>query len=383
VRDLGREPAVWDEALDSPGIAEEAIVFAWRGKVNGERAVKAGHRVVMAPNDTTYFDHRQTREQTGPGMEGHTPWQKVASFDPIPAGLSPAQADRILGGEGLLWTEYVTTQDDIEALVLPRMAALAGRLWGYRFEDFFAKQRPMLDGSQVKYFVEPPLGLVDKRVFLESATVTLAPSPLFTDGVVRFTTDGSDPTATSPPFEKPFEVRATTKVSARVFLPGGRASGVARGVFAKEALRPARTPPANVTNGASYKYYEGDFHTVPDFGKLKPKDAGHIHPKIAFGLLGNFRPEHFAVLYEAWFVAPSDGIYRFTVRADDGVRLAIDDEEIAVDDGEHPARETEGEIALAKGHHAFRLGYFQGGFGRELDVKCVGPEGPSLSLVSP
>lgn len=383
VRELGREPAVWDEALDAPAIADEAIVFAWRSKQNGERAAKLGHRVVMAPNETTYFDRRQTRGQTGPGMEGHTSWQQVASFDPIPAGLHPAQAERILGGEGLLWTEYVKTQDEIESLVLPRMAALAGALWGYRFEGIFATQRAMLDASRVMYFVEPPSGLRDKKVFLDEATVSLAPSPLFVDGVVRYTTDGSEPNATSPSFTAPFKVQATTKLAARTFLSGGRTSDVVRGVLEKQTPRPAVTPPAGLRNGVGYKYYEGDFVVVPDFAKLTPKEKGRIPENARFGLLATFRPEHFAVLYEGFFYAPADGVYRFVARADDGVRLSVDGEEILADDGPHPARETDGEIALATGVHTFRLGYFQGARGKELELSCEGPSGAGLSLFAP
>jgi len=82
---------------------------------------------------------------------------------------------------------------------------------------------------------------------------------------------------------------------------------------------------------------------------------------------------------------PRDGVVRFVAHADDGVALEVDGIRVLADDGEHAARDAEGEIALERGAHTIRLLYFQGGGGKDLSLECEGPELPlgRCVLVSP
>ena len=383
----GRRMVVWDDALEG-GVPQDALVAAWQSAQRGLVAATAGHDVVMAPSDTTYFNFGQSREVPQPGHAGALPWSRVLAFEPRPASLgfgdagSPLGA-RVLGGEGALWTEYVRSSDDIDTLLLPRLAALSEALWsggGQEAASFparFTAQRPLLDASNVRYFVEPPVGLRPKRVFLETATLELSRPTIHPDGVVRFTLDGSDPTPTSPVYDAPIVLRATTSATARLFLPGGRSSDVVRGTFERSALRPPIQPsvsPSMLREGVLYKYFEGDFRALPLVTSPTPLRSGRLG-SLSFD--PSFRAERFAVVYDAWFLAPADGVYRFVARADDGVALDVDGVRVLIDDGEHAAREAHGEIALERGPHTVRVLYFQGGGGKELGLAC---EGPGLGL---
>jgi hexosaminidase len=406
----GRRVLAWDEALEG-GLPKDGAVVAWQGAARGARAALLGHDVVMAPHDTAYFNYWQTRGTSAAahaalaapsaqvGHEGYLPWMKVLAFDPMPPGLDARAAAHVLGGEGALWTEYVRTGEELEAMLLPRLAALAEALWrapaasGERaagaeeasFAARFRVQRAMLDASDVRYFVEPPTGLLARRVFLDTVSVALGAPALHPDGVVRFTLDGSDPSESSTPFVAPLVLGATTSIAARLFLPGGRASGVVRGKVERSTLRAPIQPstdPATLREGVVYKYFEGDFRRLPDFTTLAARRGGRLP---ALGFDPAFRAERFAVVYEAWVLAPQDGVYRFVARADDGVAVDVDSERVIEDDGVHAAREAEGEIALARGPHTVRVAYFQGGGGKALSLACEGPGlllGP-CRLVSP
>ena len=376
----------WDDALEG-GLPGDAVIVAWQSAERGRLAGAAGHDVVMAPADTTYLNYWQSRAVHQPGHEGDLPWSKVLAFEPGASG------GHVLGGEGALWTEYVRSSDDLDTLLLPRLAALSEALWSgppsapESFAARFTAQRSVLDAGGVHYFVEPPAGLEPKRVFLETATLELARPVLHPDGVVRFTLDGSDPIATSPIYEAPIVLRATTSAAARLFLPGGRASEVVRGTFERSALHPAIVEsPATSTSafheGVIYKYFEGDFHALPAFANLTPARTGRL-ASLSFD--PSFRSERFAVTYDAWVVAPADGVYRFVARADDGVALDVDGVRVLVDDGDHASRDAAGEIALARGAHRVRLLYFQGAGGRELGLQWQGPGMPlaRCALVSP
>ena len=388
----GRRVMAWDEALEG-GLAKDGVVVAWQSAERGKVAALAGHDVVMAPSGTTYFNFWQTRAGTEPGHEGHLPWTKVLSFDPIPSGLDGANASRILGGEGALWTEYIRTSEELDTMLVPRLAALSEALWTDRaqardersFAERFARQRHMLDAGHVMYFVEAPVGLRSRKVFVDTTLLALAAPAIHPDGVVRFTLDGSDPTATSPIFQGPIELRATTSAAARLFLPGGRTSAVARSTLERTPLHAPIQPsmdPAMLRAGALYKYFEGDFTRLPDFAKLKPLRAGRLG-SLSFD--PSFRASSFAVTYDAWIRVPADGVYRFVTRADDGVSVDIDGVRVLEDDGAHAARDADGEIALERGPHTVHIRYFQGHGGKELALSCDGPTlalGP-CALVSP
>lgn len=134
----------WDEILEG-GLPESATVMSWRGVTGGIAAAQAGHDVVMAPSTHVYFDHYQSNDPTEPlAIHGYTPLDKVYSFDPVPAELTPEQARHILGAEGTLWSEYLSTVEQLEYMAFPRLVALAEVIWSARNTLDFAAFRQRL-----------------------------------------------------------------------------------------------------------------------------------------------------------------------------------------------------------------------------------------------
>jgi hexosaminidase len=378
LRERGRRVMAWDEALEG-GLPGDGVVVAWQDQARGALAAQRGHDVVMAPHDVVYFNIHQSRAGTEPGHEGFIPWQNVLAFDPVPRSLASPAALRVLGGEGTVWTEYIRTPEEIDLMAMPRMAALSEALWSGAatdpapFVSRFGAQREALDRANVRYFVEPPVGLRDRKLFLERAEVKLAPPALFPDGVVRMTTDGSEPGPSSPIAPPSLPVTETTRLAARLFLPGGRESPIARGTIERATLA-APVPLAQASPGVRFTYVEGEFRQVPDFAKLRPARTGTMN---VVTLSPSFRSSLFAVLFEGFVRAPESGIYRIVARADDGVLVDVAGERVVADDGEHAPRDKDGEVALAAGFHPIRVAYFQGLEGKELTIAC---EGPGLPL---
>ncbi len=106
----GRTLIGWDEILEG-GLAPNAVVMSWRGEEGGIDAAKAGHDVVMAPNQFTYFDHYIAEDRaTEPlAIGGFLPLEKVYGYEPIPPQLSAEESKHVLGAQGQLWTEYMKT----------------------------------------------------------------------------------------------------------------------------------------------------------------------------------------------------------------------------------------------------------------------------------
>ncbi|MEM8527769.1 MAG: family 16 glycoside hydrolase [Bacteroidota bacterium] len=76
--------------------------------------------------------------------------------------------------------------------------------------------------------------------------------------------------------------------------------------------------------------------------------------------------ENFAIIFEGYINVPKDNNYLFRLASDDGSILTIDGNEIINHDGLHGAEARDGELALSKGYHPFKLEFFQQGGGRSI-----------------
>ncbi|WP_277122881.1 beta-N-acetylhexosaminidase [Bacteroides ndongoniae] len=120
----------WDEILEGD-LAPNATVMSWRGSAGGIKAAQMGHDVIMTPNTYCYFDYFQsedTKNEPYDAIGGYIPVEKVYSFDPV-EGLDEIQQKYVLGVQANVWTEYMTSPEQVEYMVLPRMAALAEVQW--------------------------------------------------------------------------------------------------------------------------------------------------------------------------------------------------------------------------------------------------------------
>ena len=130
---LGKRLIGWDEILEG-GLAPGAIVQSWRGMEGGISAVDAGHEVIMSPTSHAYFDYYQSKDRLDEPLAigGYLPLEKVYQFEPIPEEIDSDKEHLVLGGQGNLWTEYISSSDKAEYMVLPRMSAMAEVLWSPR-----------------------------------------------------------------------------------------------------------------------------------------------------------------------------------------------------------------------------------------------------------
>jgi hexosaminidase len=134
IRKHGRTPMGWDEVVPA-GLDAGTLVQWWRmDKPEVLRAaLERGQQVVLSPADRMYLDYPQ-----GPGEPG-APWggnlggpmsvEKIAAWEPMPAGLDAQQQGRIVGVEAALWTELVRSESYFEFMLYPRLAAVAEVAW--------------------------------------------------------------------------------------------------------------------------------------------------------------------------------------------------------------------------------------------------------------
>lgn len=125
----GKKIIGWDEILEGE-LGKGTTVMSWRGVAGAKEAAARGFDAIMTPNSHFYFDYCQSenRDEEPLGIGGFISLEKVYGFDPY-EGLDEDQQGHILGIQANLWTEYISTMEHLEYMLLPRMLALSEVQW--------------------------------------------------------------------------------------------------------------------------------------------------------------------------------------------------------------------------------------------------------------
>ncbi len=241
----------------------------------------------------------------------------------------------------------------------------------------FTIRDAMLNQLEVTYRINlaelrSHLSIQGEREFLDETTVTIdAPASKLT---VRYTLDGSEPNASSTPYEAPFAMRESATVKARYFDSSNRPRDT---IFERPFKKLTPREPVDLADpkpGLSATYVEGVYKNLPNFGEQTPKWKG-ITATPSLDLVET-RDDHFAIRWEGYVRAPRSGLYTFTTNSDDGSRLSIHGEAIVNNDGSHSIRAQSGKVALLEGWHPIIIDYFEDNAGEHLEVLWEGPDLP-------
>ena len=225
INSKGRQIIGWDEILEG-GLAPNARVMSWLGEEGGIKAAQQHHEVVMAPYPKYYLDYWQADPDSEPlAMGGPTLLRTMYDYNPVPAVLSPEEQKYIIGVEGCVWTEYMPTPARVEYMAWPRMCAIAESGWTKAEKDWDGFTRRLethlgrLDRLDVGYchaFWDPFIDFHKDTEYSKVVTMSVdAPG-----AEIRYTLDGSAPTASSPVYEGPFAVNRQQRVTAAAFRNG-------------------------------------------------------------------------------------------------------------------------------------------------------------------
>ena len=222
----GKRLIGWDEILEAK-LPAEATVMSWRGTEGGLKAAREGHDVVMSPSSDLYLDYLQTTSpHEPPGRPAAIPLKQAYNFEPVPAELEADKRQHILGLQANMWTEHTRTFERLQHNVFPRLAAVAETGWSPREKKDYASFLQRLPAQLQRYrdagigYAQTPFqvdAVAEQDRAAGTAKVTLD-NPLGYE--VRYTTDGSDPTAQSTRYETPVEVALPTQLRAAAFAEG-------------------------------------------------------------------------------------------------------------------------------------------------------------------
>jgi hexosaminidase len=237
-------------------------VIGWGAEDLPYQLANAGYKVVLSPVSNMYFDLAYQKDFNEPGQYwgGFLDTEKPFKFIPFDyyrnadidingqkvtrsyfnnkERLTDYGKEKIPGVQGLLWAETLSSPEKMEYLLLPKLLGLAERAWSpdpvwavekdsaraaelYRygwsvFVNVAGKRElPRLDhyAGGFQYRIPTPGAIVrDGRVVANMQ---------FPGLVLRYTTDGSEPTVKSPIYQGPISHKG--KVRLRLFNNEGRA----------------------------------------------------------------------------------------------------------------------------------------------------------------
>ena len=229
----------WDEILEG-GLAPNAMVMSWRGTKGGIEAAKLKHPVVMSPNTYMYFDYYQGEHHIEPYANGNLlPIKKVYEYEPVPEELTESEKPFIAGVQANVWTEFIHSNATAEYMIFPRIAAAAEVGWTSKdqknwtdFSKRIEQEFVRYDGADIHY--ARSIYNVWCRAKTDSTAGTaeiVLEAESYRPGI-RYTLDGSTPTATSALYQAPIKATLPVTVNAAVFRNGKRIGAINTRSFA-------------------------------------------------------------------------------------------------------------------------------------------------------
>jgi hexosaminidase len=132
VREHGKTPIFWQEGARGP-VEPGTLLQYWEPK--GEEferfvaAADAGARFIMSPGNHAYLDMKYTPEHPlGLHWAGYVELRDAYEWDPTTV-IDGLPADAVAGVEAAVWTETLTTRDELFSMLLPRLGAVAEVAW--------------------------------------------------------------------------------------------------------------------------------------------------------------------------------------------------------------------------------------------------------------
>lgn len=221
------------QAFDTKMLPRIYGIQAWRtmGKRNLEyvqNILDRGYPVIMYNCDRNYMDMAYSPHPEENGLTWARPVDELQSLGGYAEDyftFGPDTKGRILGVAGALWAETLRSPQQMQEYLLPKFLGMAERAWNadstYTPQQFLRvidlKERPRWEAQGLNYHMrQPGITLLGGKILMNAPT----------QGVIRYTLDGTDPTATSAVYDGPVTLpRGVKEIRARLYNPEGTRHG--------------------------------------------------------------------------------------------------------------------------------------------------------------
>lgn len=193
---------------------------------------------------------------------------------------------------------------------------------------------------------------------------------IYVDGVKKYTTSGSAITADNLLPNTAYTFTVTGRDSS------GNTSTASNMVTAKTT---------DSVSGLSYRYYEGDWNSLPNFNTLTPVTTGTA-ANIDISMRPTGTNDHFGFVWEGYINIPAPGNYTFETVSDDGSKLYFNSfynpaaTPLVSNDGLHAPYKASGTVNVpAAGLYPISMTFFEKDGGEQMQVYWTGPAGSGIT----
>lgn len=227
IRAKGHKLMGWDELTNSKLSPTDAVIFGWRGLGNaGAAAAKRGNPVVMTPARKLYLIRYQGPQRFEPVTYfGNNTLEDAYKYEPIGNDWTEDMARKVIGIQGSLWTEFCKTPRDVDYLIFPRLCAVAEGAWTKKelkdwphFLKALDQFTPRLEEKGIAY--SRSMFNIQQKVEPKNGALELSMECIRPDVEIRYTLDGTAPTASSALYSGPVMIKSDATVSAATFMNG-------------------------------------------------------------------------------------------------------------------------------------------------------------------
>jgi len=232
--DRGKTVIGWDEILDGSAV-KSTVVMSYRGHAPAMKAMEKDMKVILCPNRFCYYDYHQ--QEIDDNIKNHHLFitlRKAYNYNPagfIGDSLMNAKGKNIIGYQACMWGEHIPDFKQMEHQAFPRTACISEFCWtndsNRNFDDFcvrMLKEFERLDACDINY--SPAYWQVIVNMNLEVPYPREVELELdYPYARIHYTTDGSEPTFSSPIAPKSITVNEGDVVKARGFKLNGEPIG--------------------------------------------------------------------------------------------------------------------------------------------------------------
>jgi len=154
----------WDEVATA-NIASSSIAQFWASEENAQKANNKGMKVILSPAKKIYLDMKyDSISKFGLNWAAFIPVNRAYNWTPE-SYVKDLPKDKILGIEAPLWSETISTMEELEYLAFPRLVGVSELAWSTQqnrnWDDYrirLANQIPYFNEMDIKYY---PSELID------------------------------------------------------------------------------------------------------------------------------------------------------------------------------------------------------------------------------
>lgn len=221
----GREMICWDDAIeggdykadDNAGaLPSSTDIMYWRYWVGGvpQRVMEQGHHIIFTPGSPMYVAH------SAPMYDVY----HYDGFDKVPVEYEHL----VRGGQVSLWAESMSNFRRADYCIYPRLVALSERLWTpadvmnwKSFKQRLDIEKQWLDAHDVRYAKTFATLNAMQQTDLEGQQMKVVFDSEFSDPDIRYTLDGSVPTASSLRYaDEPIRITKPVDMVAAIMIDG-------------------------------------------------------------------------------------------------------------------------------------------------------------------